>query len=101
MSWMVHSDQFLKRRRELPKRRALRRECKWIISIWHDVEEDALEPAHGLGFVDEALAAVLDARIGHLGRQDGVAATDLARVDHAREADEFGALVDQHLLLAA
>src|SRR5690606_4437501 len=36
-------------------------------SEWQDGKEEALQPAHRVGLVDEAAAAVLDARVGHLG----------------------------------
>ncbi len=48
-------------------------------------------------FIDIAVPDVLNARIRHLGRRNGVGAADGARVNHAREANEFSALVDGDL----
>src|SRR4051812_48792487 len=65
------------------------------------VEEKAREPAGLLVLGDRAAAAVFDPRIGELDRLDRVARGELDRVHDAGEADEFRALVDADLLLAA
>src|SRR5690554_5848815 len=63
-------------------------------------EEEALQPAHARGLVDETAALVLDARIGDLRRLHGVRGRDVVGIDHAGEADELVSLIDRHLLLA-
>src|SRR5829696_10066670 len=66
----------------------------------HHRLEHAGEPAHRLRLVDVAGAAILDARVGDGRRRHLVPGEDEDRIDHARETDELGALVDADLLLA-
>src|SRR5690606_15008120 len=64
-----------------------------------NVEEEALQPAHGLDLVHHAFAAVFDAGVGHLGGRYRVVARDRAGIHHAGKAHVFAAAVDGDLLL--
>src|SRR5690348_13281624 len=66
-----------------------------------NIEEETLQPAHGLDLVHHALATVLDAGVGHLGRGHGTAAGDGTRIHDPREAHIFAAAVDGDLLFTS
>lgn len=48
-------------------------------------------------FVNVAIAYVFNARIRHLSRWYGIAAADSAWINHAREANKFGTLINGNL----
>ena len=48
-------------------------------------------------FVNVAIAYVFNARIRHLSRRYGIAAADSAWINHAREANKFGTLINGNL----
>lgn len=56
-----------------------------------------MQPAHILRFVNVAIAYVFNARIRHLSRWYGIAAADSAWINHAREANKFGTLINGDL----
>src|ERR1700722_14236518 len=70
-------------------------------SEWQHRLEHACQPAHGVGLVDGAGAAVLQPRVGDLRRRHDVAGENRRRIDDAGQADELGTGVDADLLFSA
>src|SRR3546814_5734455 len=71
------------------------RACIMSVSEWRNIQEETLQPTHGLDFIHGALAAEFNAGVRNLGRQHGIGAGDGARIDHTREADVFTASIDR------
>src|SRR5690606_10058107 len=65
-----------------------------------NIQEETLQPAHGLHFIHDAFAAEFDTRVSHLSGQHGVRTCDRTGVDHTRETNVLAAPVNGHLFIA-